>query len=573
MKKTSINILVLMVLGLGVLSAAAWHFAPPLFGWVIIAAIVGVFVSGMLKYRRLALYLEAQEQDLQSAQKGIDAIPETSILAARRNRLQDLFAARQSVDSRFFAEILSARESVDLGRSAGGMVILLGLAGTFYGLMVAISNAGGSLDSGQTSQTLTAIENIFSSMMGIFGTSFAGLIAALFLNICHGFLATRKMGFMADVEEYTQFVLLPALQSKYERTDEHAAYLSEFKELLQQVRSDLHTQNQNGVAELQKSLLSVAQNLGSAMDAAWQKISSEMQSKLQSNAELSSQILHSNAAQSKELLASTAAQNTQVLSQSVEFNQKVLEQIAVQNQKSWEQSSEQSQQLLSQSTALLQNQWEGWLQAQKSQHQAWQEALVQTSQSAWGNVEQSVATLQQSLAANLENILSNLGQVGQNIASQAQGQVSQATQETLRAVEELTQKVQQLFGQLITGTDQLLGSQSALLDQMEARVSLEQNLTTQLNEGIGEAAVLMRVNQSELQASLEMFQQGIESLLLQLGQNSHESESDQGAAAQIHSVLESFAERTGELLEDNALRSQEIMLEIMEQIRSAKVDK
>ncbi|NLB62957.1 MAG: hypothetical protein GX801_02465 [Fibrobacter sp.] len=528
--KASTNILLLMIFGLVVLIAAAGHFAPPLFGWIIIVAIILVFIVSMIKYRKTAIYLDRQKLLLKDAKtSSYNNIAESSILADRVKKIKEIFAAKQNLDSRIFAELQSARSSVNLGRSAGGVVILLGLAGTFYGLMVAISNAGGSLDSGQTSQTISAIENIFSSMMGIFGTSFAGLIAALFLNISHSLLVNRQMLFMADVEEYTQFKLIPQMQADYQQsTDEKDAYWSEFKELLVAVRADLNEQNQSSVVMLQDSLEKIAEELGGTMNASWEKISGDVQKELQEN-----------------------------LSANLQNMQEIVT---------------QSEKILAQNSGELHSLWENWLENQANQQRDWQNDLAQNAQNAWSSVEQSVGALQESLGTNLQQILANLDNTAKEISQNAQKEIDQNIDSSTQSIEQLAQNIQQSFGELSASTNDLLSRQSSLVAQMDSRMEMEQNISTQLHEGVGETAALMRTNQSELQASLELFNQGIEGLLQQLSQKSSGENGPAHSVEQIQIVLESFTEKTTELLEENALRSQEIMLELMEQIRSSTAE-
>ncbi len=90
-----------------------------------------------------------------------------------------------------------------------------------------------------------------------------------------------------------------------------------------------------------------------------------------------------------------------------------------------------------------------------------------------------------------------------------------------------------------------------------------------LSSSVAEAAKLMRVNQSELSANLEMFGKGIEAVLSKLSGDVPERENEQNFIEQLNSALQSFEERSGEVLLENALKTQEILLEILDQVQKA----
>jgi len=96
----------------------------------------------------------------------------------------------------------------------------------------------------------------------------------------------------------------------------------------------------------------------------------------------------------------------------------------------------------------------------------------------------------------------------------------------------------------------------------------ENEASSSLAEGISEAATLMRVNQSEFAAGLEMFNKGLEALFEKLSGETEEKE-EEGFLDQIRRSLEIFHERASEILVENAVKTQEILLEILEQSQRA----
>ena len=108
---------------------------------------------------------------------------------------------------------------------------------------------------------------------------------------------------------------------------------------------------------------------------------------------------------------------------------------------------------------------------------------------------------------------------------------------------------------------------------IENRVQKLNESTDSLGTGIEETAKLMRVNQSELAANLEMFGKGIEAVLLKLSGDVPERENEQNFIEQLNASLQSFQERSGEVLLENALKTQEILLEILDQVQKTPAKK
>ena len=215
MRKTSRIVLPLAVFGGLFLLASPLLFEYPPFGLLIWALICAIYAFGMKKARGETLRLEREERSLRLAEEGDPwRDPEDGSEASRRiaaaRRLGEEGAATAD-----FSEILSARES---SRGLGGLsgaVVVLGLLGTFYGLMLVVSAAGPAVEQqGGTIDIKLVLQPVLSGMRGIFGTSICGLVAAFFLNIAGTALQTAQMRFMADVEEFTRLRLLPSFAKR-----------------------------------------------------------------------------------------------------------------------------------------------------------------------------------------------------------------------------------------------------------------------------------------------------------------------------------------------------------------------
>lgn len=159
--------------------------------------------------------------------------------------------------------------------------------------------------------------------------------------------------------------------------------------------------------------------------------------------------------------------------------------------------------------------------------------------------------------------------VAENVASKANESTVGLSETVSREIESLSQKVQSSFAELSRSSESLVASQQSLISGIDSRVAKENESTEALSSSVAEAAKLMRVNQSELSANLEMFGKGIEAVLSKLSGDVPERENEQNFIEQLNSALQSFEERSGEVLLENALKTQEILLEILDQVQKA----
>jgi hypothetical protein len=130
-----------------------------------------------------------------------------------------------------------------------GAVVMLGLIGTFYGLMAVIAVAGPAVQQQSTSYDVgQVLQPIFSGMRGIFGTSLCGLVAALLLNLARSLHREVQMRFMAEIEEFTRFRLLPTLKKESTAPGVGVA------ETALQVQKESATQQQEAMEKILHSL-------------------------------------------------------------------------------------------------------------------------------------------------------------------------------------------------------------------------------------------------------------------------------------------------------------------------------
>ena len=203
MKKAFNMILVLTVVGFVTLIAGALYFGAPAFGWIIMIAIIAVYLVEQISAIRKMKQIISEDEIIDACEKE-NVYPEldSGVVAKRVELARRLLQKKIRLDSPMAFDVLSAGSSIPLNRSVGSTVILLGLMGTFFGLMQSVATAGGAIDNSTTQGTLDTIQVLFQNMKGIFGTSLCGLFAALMLNACRTILSARRDEFMAHLDEY-----------------------------------------------------------------------------------------------------------------------------------------------------------------------------------------------------------------------------------------------------------------------------------------------------------------------------------------------------------------------------------
>ena len=580
MKNTSIKFTVANIFGAVFLLATAWHFGIPAFGWLITVCIIAVYVVSMERYRRVYLHLDSEENLLEEYRKQQHPEPiGTGVIAERIRSVADLTMRGVQINANVFSEILSARESSTISRSPGGITVLLGLAGTFYGLMLAVSSAGGALDVNNATTTLAAIHGIFSSMKGIFGTSFCGIAGALLLNFTHSIVTSRKLAYMADVEEYTQLQLLPAYAPKGDNTEElrRNALVEQLSKVVSSMQLGMQDQLVKAVESLSKSLETATTSSLDRLEALHKQAAEGLKNSNQDSLariELSTKSLEGTTKSSLDRLEALHKQASEDLKLS---NQDSLSRIESSTKILVEQVGRNTAEAISLQTESAKEQWTTALESVRS-------TMVQNVEQGKAAVVQ-VQVVAEQVASNgkqaIESILTVGGKVTEQgktaldsiqaiaykVSEQADSRALDLAQNVGSQLEQLSREVQASFGMLASASRELVDSQRVLLDEIEKRQVREGELTESLQSGIGEAGTLMRINQSEFQASLELFRQGIDAILEKFTGGSAEQESQRTFVEQLHATLEAFSEKASEVLVENAMRTQEILLEVLEQAR------
>ncbi len=583
--------LLLSLVGAIVLVAGAFYFGAPLFGWLIIAAIFGIYLISSI---RISLGIRADEKARAKLEKY------ASLFERGRTPAESELDSSNAVDSRIrflkYSKGNSAWNAEDLpylksawsavedsqAESHGGVVVLLGLMGTFFGLMLSINAAGSAIDTNVTSETtLGIIQNIFSSMKGIFGSSLCGLFAALILNAVHSIYATAHEKWIADLDAFTLLWLLPKKSSgesgilaqignlveSLEKSD--AARAKNFEELAETLRA----------AEVSRSeiLEKKLESLQSAGEAAFANVQREFAESFAKTADSALQNLEAVQRASLENLSAVqksaaeafARSGASATSEIRDSLSQVISGLAAEMQR----LSSSVQSIESGVVEGLEKEIANLSSNVAASISGHLERQMQSSGENWNTFMESLRASAEKVAEAEQKGLESLRAVADEVAARANDSTVGLSDAVKGEMESLAQKVQASFSELAKSSESLVAAEQSLVSGIASREEKENAAAQALSENIAETAKLMRVNQSELAANLEMFGHGVEAVLSKISGDVPERENEKNFVEQLNTALQSFQERSGEVLLENALKTQEILLEILDQVQKSPAGK
>ena len=547
MKNAYNSILVLTVVGLLVLVAGALYFGAPLFGWIIMAAIFAVFIIDQFRLLSALKSIRSEEGEIESCERsGMYAVAGDGVVARRLKLARELMGKGVRLDSAIAFEVLSNNASVSVPRSSGGTVILLGLMGTFFGLMYSVATAGGAIDNSTTQGTLDTIQVLFQNMKGIFGTSLCGLFAALVLGASRGlFLGTRD-AFIARLDTLT-------LNLQGESAGENEKSKDELGRLFDSVEKNLAR-----VADsVQQGLNGIVSKVGEELSTSTAKLNADMGSmvaKLEgslgnlggtvgtdvANALNPLNDYMKNLQTSVESLPSKLDEKLNGISTTLKTS---LDGVAASTEKSMD--------------GAVKNIAESVATQVKQSDEQWKAFMDKLASETSANVDSQKQGLE------------TLKNVALQVAEKAQAGSAELSQSVAEKLNTLSSDILAAFQKLSETTATLLDAQKALTESIDNRVVKEKEATDALGGNIVETAELMRVNQSELSANLEMLRAGLETILEKLSGDTAEHEDEENFVEHLNQSLEAFHERASEVLMENAVKTQEILLEVLEQTQRA----
>ena len=624
MKNAFNTILILTVVGFIALIAGALYFGAPAFGWIIMIAIMAVYLVEQFSAIRKMKQIIAEDEVIDSCEKG-NAYPEpgTGVVAKRIELAKRLLQKNIRLDSPIAFDVLSSGSSIPLNRSVGSTVILLGLMGTFFGLMQSVATAGGAIDNSTTQGTLDTIQVLFQNMKGIFGTSLCGLFAALILSASRTVLSSKRDEFMAHLDTFT--LDMQEDESAEGVIEEDKNELERLFESVEKNLSVIASSVKEGLAGVVsmvgEELSAMTSKLNQDVVESVQKVSTEMTSSIKTvNDSLAGAVANMNESTQKfgELVGASVTnafspinENIGALSKSVEAIPSKLDDklngISVALNASLEGLSSGVKSSLdgvsgNVETALskvasevkagldgvasdvkagLQDVAKGTMDVAYLTKDAMDEASKSIGDSVAEQVKQSseqwadfMQRLEDKTTANVDSQregLETLKNVALQVAEKAQAGSAELSQNVSEKLGALSSDILGAFQKLSETSSVLLEAQKALTESIDNRVVKEKEATDALGGNIVETAELMRVNQSELSANLEMLRSGLETILEKLSGDTAEHEEEDNFVEHLNQSLEAFHERASEVLMENAVKTQEILLEVLEQTQRSAI--
>ena len=602
MKNAFNTILILTVVGFVALIAGALYFGAPAFGWIIMIAIMAVYLVEQFSAIRKMKQIIAEDEVIDSCEKG-NAYPEpgTSVVAKRIELAKRLLQKNIRLDSPIAFDVLSSGSSIPLNRSVGSTVILLGLMGTFFGLMQSVATAGGAIDNSTTQGTLDTIQVLFQNMKGIFGTSLCGLFAALILSASRTVLSSKRDEFMAHLDTFTLDM----------QKDESAeGVIEEDKNELERLFESVEKNLSVIASSVKEGLAGVVSMVGEELSAMTSKLNQDVSSSIKTvNDSLAGAVANMNESTQKfgELVGASVTnafspinENIGALSKSVEAIPSKLDDklngISVALNASLDGLSAGVKSSLdgvasdvkagldgvaSDVKAGLQDVAKGTMDVAYLTKDAMDEASKSIGDSVAEQVKQSseqwadfMQRLEDKTTANVDSQregLETLKNVALQVAEKAQAGSAELSQNVSEKLGALSSDILGAFQKLSETSSVLLEAQKALTESIDNRVVKEKEATDALGGNIVETAELMRVNQSELSANLEMLRSGLETILEKLSGDTAEHEEEDNFVEHLNQSLEAFHERASEVLMENAVKTQEILLEVLEQTQRSAI--
>ena len=547
MKNAYNLILVLSVVGLAVLVAGASYFGAPLFGWVIMVAIFAVFIVDQFKLLASLKRIGEEESLIESCEsRHTFSVSGDGIVAKRLNQAREMLSKGLRLDSPIAFEVLSNGSTVAIPRSSGGTVILLGLMGTFFGLMYSVATAGVAIDNSTTQGTLDTIQVLFGNMKGIFGTSLCGLFAALVLNASRGVFLGRRDAFIVRLDALTLNMQGESVGENEKSKDDLTRLFESVEKSLSGVVASVEKNLSDTTSKLEQSLASVMEGVNKAVEGLAPSV----------NASLSGAF-------------TPMEQNIKALAGSIESIPGKLD----------EKLNSISSSLNSGLEGISSGVKEGLSGVASATEKSMDGATKNIAEAVAGQVKQSgeqwnafMDKLVSETSANVESQkqgLETLKNVALQVAEKAQAGSAELSNSVAEKLSTLSNDILGAFQKLSDTSAVLLEAQKALTESIDNRVVKEKEATDALGGNIVQTAELMRVNQSELSANLEMLRSALETILEKLSGDTSEHEDEENFVERLNQSLEAFHERASAVLMENAVKTQEILLEVLEQTQRA----
>jgi hypothetical protein len=609
--KKSIFIIVVGLLGLIGLGASVAFFEYPFFGKVILAVMSVVYLYSVWVLYKQSVNAEALLSYLATSPEVGDEHPNGLVKKVSfLKKMSQLDSLEYPANS-----FKSYEQKVEVESHIPGVsvIVTLGLIGTFWGLVQVVRNAGQSTSS-EAINIAQIIPEIFSNLIGIFGTSLSGLASSILLGLI---IHQRDRNVVeAEIEEneflrvnvWSQFCIDKVDSQKLKQTSEdkivnrldtlnqsigswkgdlikgqslamteslallkteHSKWTSDFDLLASKMSEKLSISAEQLVKKQEESLEKSTQSMDSLSTKLSEKLSDSAQELIQKQGESlekSTQNMDSLSTKLSSQLKSNIELFVQKQTEVLETSSQTIEKL------SKNLSEELNLSLVSGVGLKLEaerKEWQATLESWRAEGVAHVETWHTVSNSICERIESSNSSWSQSFG-NVEEEMkqgqNKLLELAEGFAKQREVWVSQneSSQDDLENI--MQGKMDSIAKGLEDWSAQLETSLGGIPEKLEGAFSgleeVSDNITPWL-EGL-------KVHQIQMQSVFEQFSTAIESLLLTLGDSSENQEKSNLFLDTLKEALLSMKEDSALALQEQVQTSNEVLVEVLEHLGKSR---
>lgn len=498
-------------------------------------------------------FTDDENADLSSEFKGSIINHRYNIILSLRNSISD-------IRHEALSEIISSKESgrAVMARYFIGACVMLGLLGSFLGLLKTVGGAYSAIESvSNSTQLLANLHSPLSGMSLAFSTSIVGIIASLSLGFAFIFLNRRQMTFLADLEEFTQTALIPGLStSSGKRIEDLLERLVKIEE------------NTGAFVSMRTEIGSEAKRLISSVDGYYSRLSDSILERMES----SMLSLGNNISDSFSSLSDSTSLSIKSLNSSVDSSVKDMTSNLQSGLKEFlENLSTRGQQGIKEAHSLMETH------SEKSMKQM--AGLLASNMGAYRDsvdsfMEKWSPVLESRMDTSAKEMQENTNRVYKDALDRNESIISQNLdlfEKTSREFHELgtgLKQMHEVYRERLDQTAQVIdqavrGFRDMLEKEHETNEDLsEKNIKA--GELLEEVAVLLQSNQAEMNASLSMFVQGVDRLLQGFQVKAGEKDKEQTLVQNLEKSLNELTEKSGSVLHEYVARSREIYSGLLE---------
>lgn len=184
-------------------------------------------------------------------------------------------------------------------------------------------------------------------------------------------------------------------------------------------------------------------------------------------------------------------------------------------------------------------------------------------QSATADQTASLKSSTAELIRSLQAALAEQAKASQAAADTQALSLQEAAEAFTKGLSELKESSLQLVRDVEAKASSSLEAQSQLSVEIAGKVSDLADRMRQGSEDVAELAHVAQINQTEMQAGVAMLNSGLSSILERLETQAQAGEGYQTLLAELGKTLSDFQDRSAEILVENALKTQEILMEVL----------